>query len=82
MVKHRALAVELIEQGHVRLNKVRMSKAGHAVKPGDVLTVAIGTQIRVLKVKDVANRRGPYAEAVKLYDDLVPASSVPEKDGA
>jgi ribosome-associated heat shock protein Hsp15 len=82
MVKHRAGAVELIEQGHVRLNKVRVLKPGHAVKAGDVLTLAVGARIRVLKVKDVASRRGPYAEAVKLYDELSPAPSVAEKDSA
>jgi ribosome-associated heat shock protein Hsp15 len=72
MVKHRPLAVELIEQGHVRLNKVRVAKPGHAVKPGDVLTVTLGAHIRVLKVVDVASRRGPYAEACRLYEDLAP----------
>jgi ribosome-associated heat shock protein Hsp15 len=82
MVRHRALAVELIEQGHVRLNKVRVTKPGHAVKPDDVLTLAIGSRIRVLRIKDVANRRGPYAEAAKLYEDLEPPSSASEKDGA
>jgi ribosome-associated heat shock protein Hsp15 len=82
MVKHRALAVELIEQGHVRLNKARVIKPGHAVKVGDVLTVAIGAHVRVLKIRDVANRRGPYAEASKLYEDLAPPSSEAQKDGA
>jgi ribosome-associated heat shock protein Hsp15 len=82
MVKHRTLAVELVEQGHVRLNKVRVIKSGHAVKPGDVLTLAIGTHIRVLRVKDVASRRGPYAEACKLYEELTSPSFPDEKDRA
>ncbi len=81
-MKHRTLAVELIEQGHVRLNKVRLTKPGHAVKAGDVLTLAIGAHVRVLKVVDVASRRGPYAEACKLYEELVPPSFAGEKDRA
>jgi ribosome-associated heat shock protein Hsp15 len=72
MVRHRPLAVALIEQGHVRLNRIRVAKPGHAVKPGDVLTLAIGADVRVLKVVDVASRRGSFAEASKLYEDLAP----------
>jgi ribosome-associated heat shock protein Hsp15 len=82
MVKHRGLAVELIEQGHVRLNKARVTKPGHAVKPGDVLTIALQNHIRVLEVKDVATRRGPYAEACKLYDEVGEAPFPREKDRA
>jgi ribosome-associated heat shock protein Hsp15 len=82
MVKQRALAVELIEQGHVRLNKARVVKPGHGVRPGDILTIALGARVRVLKIRDVASRRGTSAEASKLYEDLAPPSSVPEKDSA
>jgi ribosomal 50S subunit-recycling heat shock protein len=40
--KHRSTAAELIETGKVRLNRERVAKCSQTVKPGDVLTIAIG----------------------------------------
>jgi ribosomal 50S subunit-recycling heat shock protein len=40
------------------------------VKPGDVLTVAVGEHILVLKVRATALRRGQAADAVLLYEKV------------
>ena len=50
VVKARTSAAELVESGHVRINGVREKSPGHAVKPGDVLTIALDRTVRVLKV--------------------------------
>jgi ribosome-associated heat shock protein Hsp15 len=69
-VKHRSTATELVEGGHVRLNRVKVSKPGHALREGDVLTLALHGEIRVVKVLGAAEKRGPAAEARLLYEDL------------
>ena len=46
---------------------------------GDVLTVKIGEQVRVLKIIDCGNRRGPFVEAQLLYEDLSPPKMPHEK---
>ena len=68
--KSRELAVEIVECGHLRLNSQKCRKPGHAVQGGDVLTFAQGERIRVIRVRDIGQRRGPASEAQALYDDL------------
>ncbi len=70
VVKTRALAAKLVTAGHVRLNGARAAGPDKAVRPGDVLTIALERQVRVLKVVAPGERRGPYEEARHLYEDL------------
>jgi ribosome-associated heat shock protein Hsp15 len=73
VVKSRTLAAEAVALGKVRVNRVRAAKASHALRPGDVLTLALGGRVRVLKVLAPGVRRGPAAEARTLYELLSPA---------
>ena len=70
VVKARSRAAVLIEAGHVRLNGTRETAPGHAVKAGDVLTIALDRGVRVLKVLGFSQRRGDAAAARVLYEDL------------
>jgi ribosome-associated heat shock protein Hsp15 len=70
VVKTRSLATTLVNRGAVRVNRQKISKPSHPVVPGDILTLAIGGRIRVLKVLAAGTRRGPAAEARLLYEDL------------
>lgn len=72
LTKTRALAARLAQSGHVRINGQRVVSAGRSVKSGDVLTVALERTVRVLRVAELGERRGPAAEARTLYDDLSP----------
>ena len=63
VVKARTSAAQLVEKGHVRINGVRETTPGHAVKPGDVLTVALDRNVRVLKVIGFSERRGDASSA-------------------
>lgn len=76
------MAAELVEEGHVRLNRAKVTKPGHILRIDDVLTITIHDHVRVLRVKDLGTRRGPFAEACQLYEDLTPPSSRDEKDRA
>ena len=70
VVKTRALAARLVTAGHVRLNGARAAGPDKPVRPGDVLTIALERQVRILKVVAPGARRGPYEEARRLYQDL------------
>jgi ribosome-associated heat shock protein Hsp15 len=70
VVKTRAIAQDLATSGHVRVNGQRTSSASRLVRPGDVLTISLPTRVRVLKVTDIAERRGPAQDGAALYDEL------------
>ena len=70
VVKARTSAAELVASGHVRINGTREKSPGHAVKAGDVVTVALDNSVRVLKVTGFAERRGDASSARVLYEDL------------
>jgi ribosome-associated heat shock protein Hsp15 len=70
VVKARSSAAALVEAGHVRINGVREKSPGHAVKPGDVLTIGLDHGVRVLKVAAFSERRGDATAARVLYQDL------------
>jgi ribosome-associated heat shock protein Hsp15 len=70
VVKARTSAAALVESGHVRINGVRETAPGHAVKSGDVLTIRLDRGVRVLKVLAFAERRGDASAARVLYEDL------------
>ena len=66
----RALAQAATAAGRVRLNGVRVEKPGHALKPGDILTLGKAGQVVAVRVLGLAERRGPPAEARSLYEML------------
>ncbi|HEX7110511.1 MAG TPA: RNA-binding S4 domain-containing protein [Aestuariivirga sp.] len=82
VVKQRPMAAELVESGQVRLNRARVIKPGHILRIDDVLTITVHDHVRVLRVKDLGTKRGPFAQACQLYEDLTPPSSRGEKDRA
>ena len=69
-VRARSSAAALVESGHVRVNGVRETSPGHAVKAGDVITLALDRGVRLMKVTGFTERRGDAAAARALYEDL------------
>ncbi len=72
VVKTRTLAQKLVRSHKIRLNREKISNPAKAIGAGDVLTIVLERQIRVLEVVACGKRRGPYREAVKLFIDLSP----------
>lgn len=68
--KSRAIAVQRIEAGGVRVNGQSCTKPGRLVRPGDRITVSAHGQVRALAVTALGQRRGPATEAQGLYHDL------------
>ena len=71
LAKSRSLAQKWVEQGHMRLNGVRVTTAHHPVRVGDVLTLppilGAPTGVRLIRVTALPHRRGPAAEAQSCY---------------
>jgi len=74
VVRTRTLAAGLVTSGKVRVNRQRVEKPGYAVRCGDVVTVAAGARIRVLRITAPGLRRGSPADAATLYEEV---STVP-----
>ncbi|ABE37520.1 S4 domain-containing protein [Rhodopseudomonas pseudopalustris] len=70
VVRARSAAAALVESGHVRINGAREKSPGHAIKAGDVVTIALDRGVRVLKVVGFTERRGDAASVTGLYADL------------
>ena len=79
VIKSRTGAAKLVAAGHVRVNAARADNPAKSVRPGDVLTVALDRQVRVLRILAPGLRRGPYEEARLLYEDLTerPSGAAP-----
>jgi len=70
-VKTRSLAAKLCVEG-IRIDGILVGKPGATVRPGQVLTFALGRHVRVIELVAVGERRGPAEEARTLYRDLAP----------
>lgn len=72
----RTAAQKLAVSGHVRINRQRVAVASRAVKPGDVLTLALGRTVRVITVTGIADRRGSAVAASRLYEERAPSLTI------
>ena len=71
-VKTRGLASKLCSEGRIRIDGMVVDKPGATLRPGQVLTFALGRHVRVIEVVSLGVRRGPATEARTLYRDLAP----------
>lgn len=72
VAKSRSLAQKMTLSGHVRINREKVTNPAKLVRAGDVLTISVGSGVRVLKVLLPGDRRGPAIEAAMLFEDLTP----------
>jgi len=68
LVKTRALAVDAIRGGRVKVNGAP-AKPSKDVKPGDELEFSAGVMRLTATIRATAERRLPASEATKLYDE-------------
>jgi ribosome-associated heat shock protein Hsp15 len=62
----------VVRPGLVRINGARIDTSSRPVRPGDVVTIALDRNVRVLKVIGYAERRGSAETVRALYEDLTP----------
>ena len=70
--KTRSLATKLISAGKLRINGELTSKPHRQAQIGQVLTFSQGPHVRVIRIEEIGQRRGPALEAERLYTDLDP----------
>ena len=64
--KTRSLAADAVDCGKVQVNDVRV-KPAKTLAVGDMVTINIGQKQYIVEVIALSNRRGPAAQAQKLY---------------
>jgi ribosome-associated heat shock protein Hsp15 len=78
VVRTRTAAAGLAEAGYVRVNGSRITAASRSVRLGDVVTIALDRNVRVLKVAGFAARRGSSQIARGLYLEVTAAEREPK----
>ena len=72
LARTRTAAQKLAVSGRVRVNRVKNTSASRTVRIDDVLTVALESGVRVLRITTLGERRGSPSVARLLYEDLAP----------
>ena len=72
LFKTRTLAAEAIGGGGIRVNGQPCRKPAQMVRPGDTVTVSAHGRVRVLRMLQPGERRGPAVEAAGLYEEIEP----------
>ena len=78
--KSRSIATKFVSTNRLRISGQVTQKPHKRISIGDVLTMTINHNIKILKVLDIPNRRGPYSEAINFYEDITPIESIPLKE--
>ena len=78
--KSRSLATKFILTNRLRISGQVTQKPHKMISIGDILTITINDNIKVLKVLDIPNRRGPYSESLDFYEDITPIESIRKKE--
>ncbi len=69
-VRRRPMVEELVSARRVRLNGQLVQKTHQLVHEGDVLTLRLQREIRIVRVRRLGERRGSARDASRLYEDL------------
>ncbi len=69
-MKARSDCARLVAGGLVRINRQVTDKPHARLRPGDILTLPLRQQVRVVRVLALAGRRGPAPEAQALYEEV------------
>ena len=77
--KSRSLSTKFILTNRLRVSGQVTQKPHKMISVGDVLTMTINDNIKILKVLDIPSRRGPYSESLNFYEDITPIEIIPKK---
>jgi ribosome-associated heat shock protein Hsp15 len=80
-VKSRELAADAVRGGRVQVDGERV-KPSRPVKLGDRLEITIGEARRTIVVRAITDRRGPAAEAARLYEETAESIAARESQAA
>ena len=74
--KSRTIATKFVSTNRLRISGQLTQKPHKMISIGDVLTMTINNNIKVLRILDIPNRRGPYSEALNFYEDITPIVNI------
>jgi len=69
-LRARADCARLVAAGGLRVNRQPTDKPHARLRPGDVITLPLRGDVRVIEVLALAARRGPAPEARLLYREI------------
>ena len=72
LFKSRNLATKFIITSRVRIAGQVTQKPHKLVSIDDVLTIPINEKVKILKIINIPNKRGPFLESILYYEDLTP----------
>lgn len=72
LFKSRNLATKFITTSRVRITGQVTQKPHKLVSIDDILTIPINDKVKILKIINIPNRRGPFLESILYYEDLTP----------
>lgn len=75
-LRTRTLAADLVREGHLRRNGVRVTRPSQDVSVGDILTIPLGSRVRLVEILGLPERRSSAREARALYAELSSDSGV------
>ena len=78
--KSRSIATKFVSTNRLRISGQVTQKPHKMISIGDILTMTINDNIKILKVLDIPNRRGPYSESLNFYEDITPIENIPKKE--
>jgi ribosome-associated heat shock protein Hsp15 len=74
-LRARADCARFVAEGRLRINRQPTDKPHAKLRVGDVVTLPLRGEVRVLEVLALAVRRGPAEAARRLYREIPPAES-------
>ena len=77
--KSRSLATKFILTNRLRISGQVTQKPHRMISIGDILTMTINDNIKILKILNIPNRRGPYLESLNFYEDITPIENIRKK---
>ena len=80
--KSRSIATKFVLTNRLRISGQVTQKPHKMISIGDVLTITINDNIKILKVLDIPSRRGPYPESLNFYEDITPLEIIPKKESS
>ena len=78
--KSRRLANKFLSFNRLRISGQVTQKAHKMISIGDVLTMTIKDNVKIFRVLDIPNRRGPYSESLNFYEDITPIENIKKNE--
>ena len=78
--KSRRLANKFVSLNRLRISGQVTQKAHKMISIGDVLTMTIKDNVKIFRVLDIPNRRGPYSESLNFYEDITPIENIKKNE--